>query len=329
MDHKVNWGIIGCGRIAHSFAKGLKVIPNASLVAAASQTSGKAAAFGKTFNIPKIYDNYQNIVADSEIDVIYIATTHNFHFDQAMLALAHGKHVLCEKAFTINAHQAQKLIERAKQKKLFLMEAMWTRFLPCTIKILELVETKIVGDVVHFQADLCKKFPKDPDDRFFNPNLGGGSLLDLGVYPISFASFIFKNPPLKIMSIAHIGDTGVDEQVSYLFEYDKGETAQLTSSIITVIPPEATIIGTEGYIKVPNFTRPTKFLIFRDSSTPKTIEVPYQSTGLNYEAMEVMKCLSEGRLESDTLPLTQTLETMKLMDRLRSQWNLKYPDELS
>ena len=327
MSRTINWGIIGCGRIAAAFAEGLKSLPDAGLTAAASRTEGKAKTFCKKFFIPGCHETYDAIVNDPDVDVIYVATTHNFHFDHARLALEHGKHVLCEKAFTLNAGQAEILIETARKHNRFLMEAMWTRFLPCTRKLLELLAGGIIGEVRLIKADLCKKFPRDPQDRFFNLNLGGGSLLDLGVYPISFAGFIFGGTPADIHSAAHIGATGVDEQAAYLLFYDGGRHAVLSSSLVAALPPDAYVTGGGGYIHVPHFTRPTRFHVYRNESQPETIEMPYESSGLNYEAAEVMRCIRAGKLESEVLPLRETLETMKMMDHIRSQWDLKYPDE--
>ena len=327
MSKKIKWGILGCGRIAYKFAEGLKVLHDAILEAVASRTEGKAEIFGKTFGVQNIYKNYEELVNNPTMDVIYIATTHNFHYDNALLCLNHGKPVLCEKPFTLNAIQAEGLIKTAHNNNLFLMEAMWTRFLPCIVKLNELLEKGILGEIQHFKADFGIKQKLDPKGRSFNPDLGGGALLDLGIYPISFARMIYKQSPSEIKSNAYIGETGVDEKSCYLFEYENGQTAMLSSSNRLVMPHDAFIFGTKGYLEIPDFYHPSKMILNLEGKRKKTIKMPFKSTGYNYEAKEVMNCLIDGKLESEIMPLDETLGIMKTMDILRSQWHFKYPGE--
>jgi predicted dehydrogenase len=322
-----NWGILGCGRIAHAFAIGLKSVPNAELTVVASRTEGKAKMFSETYNVKTFYDNYEDLVNNSSVDVIYIATTHNFHHDNALLCLNHGKHVLCEKTFTLNASQAEEVINTARKHKLFLMEAMWTRFFPCAVKLRELLEEGTIGEIKSFRADFCKRMKVIPEERFLDPNLGGGALLDLGIYPISFASMVYKRPPSLIKSSAYVGETGVDESSSYLFEYENGETAMLSSSFTYTTPHTAFIFGTKGYVEIPNFFHPSNMVLKLERKPKKRIKMPHESIGYNYEAIEVMNCINKGKLESDIMPLDETLEIMKTMDILRSQWGFKYPVE--
>ncbi|MFX1572024.1 MAG: Gfo/Idh/MocA family protein [Promethearchaeota archaeon] len=327
MNIIIRWGIIGCGRIAHKFAEGLKVLPNAILEGVASKTEGKAESFAKIFHGKSIYNNYLELVNNPSVDVVYIATTHNFHYENTRLCLNHGKPVLCEKPFTLNAKQAEELIETARKNKLFLMEAMWTRFLPCIVKLNELLEKKILGEIQHFKADFGIRHKFDPKERSFNPDLGGGALLDLGIYPISFARMIYKRSPSKIMSTAYIGKTNVDEKSCYLFEYENGQTAMLSSSHRLIMPHDAFIFGTKGYMEIPDFYHPSKMILKLEGKRKKVIKVPFKSTGYNYEAKEVMECLNNGKLESKVMPLNETLKIMKTMDTLRSQWHFKYPGE--
>ncbi|NHJ20147.1 MAG: gfo/Idh/MocA family oxidoreductase [Candidatus Lokiarchaeota archaeon] len=327
MGKKIKWGILGCGKIAHKFAEGLKVIPDAILEAVASRTEGKAENFGKLFGVENRYDNYEDLVENAEIDVIYIATTHNFHHENALLCLNHGKPVLCEKPITLNATQTEDLINSARSNNLFLMEAMWMRFIPCIVKLKELLEQGIIGEIKHLTANFGIKKELDSKIRSFNPDLGGGALLDLGIYPISFARMVYKQPPSKIQSSAYIGTTSVDEKSCYLFEYEDGQTAMLSSSHRLIMPHDAFIYGTKGYIQVPDFYHPSEMILKLEGDKKKTINVPFKSTGYNYEAMEVMHCLNTGKLESILMPLDETLEIMKTMDTLRSQWHLKYPGE--
>lgn len=323
----INWGILGCGRIAYMFAEGLNTLHNAKLEAVASKTQNKAESFGKRFGVKNIYNNYEELVENPAVNIIYIATTHNFHYENVILCLNHEKPVLCEKPFTLNAVQAENIIKIAQNKKIFLMEAMWTRFLPCIVKLNELLDMNVLGEIQHFKADFGIKKKLDPKERFFNIELGGGALLDLGVYPISLARMIYKQSPSRIMSSAYIGETGVDEKSCYLFEYENGQTAMLSSSNRLIMPHNASIFGTKGYIEIPNFYHPSKMILKLEDKQTKTIKIPYKSTGYNYEAKEVINCLNNGKIESKIMPLDETLEIMKTMDLLRSQWDFKYPRE--
>ena len=327
MSKIIKWGILGCGRIAHEFAVGLKTLPDAKLEAVASRTEGKAERLAKIFRVKNIYHNYLELVNNPAVNVIYIATTHNFHYENALLCLNHGKAVLCEKPFTLNAIQAEEVINTARKNKLFLMEAMWTRFLPCIVKLNEFLDNGILGEIRHFRADFGIRRKIDLKGRLFNPDLGGGSLLDLGVYPISFARMIYKRSPSKIKSHAYIGETKVDEKSCYLFEYENGQTAMLSSSNRLIMPHNAFIFGTKGYLEIPNFYHPSKMILKLEGKLKKRIKIPFKSTGYNYEAREVMNCLNAGKLESKIMPLDETLEIMKTMDILRSQWGFKYPGE--
>ncbi|MFZ5988115.1 MAG: Gfo/Idh/MocA family protein [Bacillota bacterium] len=328
MGKKIKWGIMGCGKIAHSFAEDLKVLPDAELYAVASKTPGKAEGFAGTYGIQEFYQNYVELVNNPNIDVVYIATTNNLHYDNALLCLNHGKHVLCEKPFTINADQANSLVKAAREKKLFLMEAMWTRFFPCIVELNRILEEKQIGDVKMLRADFGISREPDPTDRKINPDLGGGALLDLGIYPISFASMIFKRPPSKIISSAFLGKTGVDEQSSYVFEYDNGKMALMFSSFLSDTPHEALISGTKGYIRIPDFFHPSRMFV-NINGQERVIEKKHESKGYNFEAQEVMNCILSGRVESDIIPLDETVAIIKVLDELRSQWGIRYPEESS
>ncbi|MHA1730127.1 MAG: Gfo/Idh/MocA family protein [Promethearchaeota archaeon] len=330
---EVNWGIIGSGNIAHSFAQGLSLISEANLEAAASK-SGKAQKFINIHNGKSAYGGesaYKDLVNDPNVEIIYVATTHNFHYENILLCLEHGKPVLSEKPFTINAKQAEKIIKIARKKDLFVMEGMWSRFLPCMVRLRELLDNEkenIIGEVKHVKADFGFTMPFDPEHRAFNPNLAGGALLDLGIYCISLASMIFKQPPEKIKSSAYLGETGVDEQSYYLFEYKDGQTAMLSSSNRVLMPHRAIIAGTKGFIEIPNFSRPNKLEIWIQGRKMQTEKVPFEPKGFQYETIEVMKCLEAGKIESEIMPLDETLEIMKTMDSLRAQWDFKYPEEI-
>ncbi len=311
--------------IAHQFAESLKLIPEAKLVSVASK-SGKQIKFGEKFGVENMYDNYEQLASDPDIDAIYVATIHNLHYENAKLCLEGRKPVLCEKPFTLNAYQAEELIKIARKNQIFLMEGMWTRFNPCVEKIRDMVKLdKKLGEILLIKADFGFKFPYGPEHRGFNLKLAGGSLLDLGIYPISFSSMLLGKPN-KISSSAIIGETGVDIVSNYFLEYDNGATAMLTSSNKLNMPHKALIIGTEGYLEVPNFSRPWKMDYFNGKEI-ETIKIPFEKPGFQFEAIETMNCIKNGKIESDIMPLDETLEIMKTMDTLRSQWGLKYPEE--
>jgi predicted dehydrogenase len=322
------WGIIGCGRIARAFVRGIEKLPDAEVVAAASQSLKRAQTFGVDCKIPRVYGNYEDMLAAETLDAVYVATTHNFHYENTKLCLSHGCPVLCEKAFTVNAVQAAELIALARAKKLFLMEAMWTRFFPCTVKLRELLQSGVVGEVTHLKASFGIRSKKVfPWQRMLSKKLAGGALLDLGIYPVSFARMIFGQPPAEMTSRAKLGWTGVDETSEYFFNYSSGARAELFASFRRAVPHDAVLTGIEGTIHIPDFFHPSRMIITRRGAEPETLEIPYEPTGYQYEAAEVAACLRAGRTESTAMPLDETLEIMRTMDALRAQWDMKYPGE--
>ncbi|MBU4331126.1 MAG: Gfo/Idh/MocA family oxidoreductase [Acidobacteria bacterium] len=323
----LNWGIIGCGRIAAKFARGLQTLKGCRLVAAASLSEGKAERFAVQFGIPRFYTDYETLVRDPDIHIVYIASLHNAHCGNTLLALNNGKHVLCEKPFALNGDQAQQMAEAARSNDLFLMEAMWTRFLPASRKLKRLIDEGGIGEVKHLRAEFGFHVPWDPDDRLHSLPLSGGSLLDLGIYPVSYARWIFGCDPESIQSTADIGRSGVDEQSSYFFSYPGGRSAHLFSSFKVRVQNEALIAGSEGYVRVPNFFHPHKFTVRGAGLTSKKYRIPYRSTGLQYQAEEAMACVRAGKNESPVMPLNESVEIMRTLDALRRQWGLVYPEE--
>jgi len=328
MADKIRWGIIGCGGIAAKFANGLTVLPDAELLAVGSRAENKARGFAEEHNAQRAYGSYEQLAKDADIDAVYIATPHPFHMENTILGLEHGKAVLCEKPFAVNAKQARRMIDTAEDKGLFLMEAMWTRFLPMTRRIKQIVTDGMIGDVRFFQADFCYRNPWNPQHRTLDPELGGGAMLDVGIYPISFASMLFGSQPEDIVSQAHIGETGVDEQSSYLFSYDNGRLAALSSAIRTQALGQALIAGTDGMIKIDStFWRAEKATLITADGKEVIIEEPLESNGSNYQTAEVHDCLRQGKTQSDIMPLAESLAIMETMDKIRNQWGLKYPCE--
>jgi predicted dehydrogenase len=327
MHEKIRWGILGTGNIATSFAKGVVTMDDAELAAVGSRKQATADAYGDRFGVARRYASYEELVHDPDLDVIYIATPHSLHLENMLLCLGAGKAVLCEKPFTINAKQACQAMERARQLKLFVMEATWMRFTPMMVEIRKLLKEKIIGDIRMINADFGIRVDFDPKFRLFDPALGGGGLLDVGIYPLSLAQMILGKPA-RVTGLAELGTTGIDEQSAAVFAYEGGELAVLHSAIRTETPQEATICGTEGWIRIHSpWWMPQVMSIHKPGATPQIVEIPFEANGYTYEAAEVHRCLREGELESPLMPLEETLAVMETMDELRAQWGMRYPME--
>ena len=328
MKEQINWGILATGGIAAAMAKGLARVPDARLAAVGSRTLEAADKFGRRFGIPKKYGSYEELACDPEIDVVYVSTPHNLHYENCLMLINEGKAVLCEKPFTINAGQAAEVITLAREKKSFVLEAMWTRFLPAFVKVREILREGLLGEIRMLNASFGFKAEFDPAHRLFDPSLGGGALLDVGVYPVSFASMVFGQPT-EIESLCHLGKTGVDEQSAALFRYGQGQMAVLAAAVRTEIPRDAYIIGTKGTLRIhaPWWQSQKLTLKFTEKEREKVLKCPFKGNGFSFEAEEVMRCLREGRLESQIMPLEESLSIMKTMDFIRAQWGLKYPME--
>jgi len=327
MKDKIRWGILSTGWIAKKFAEGLSVLPDAEIMAVGSRAQETADAFGDEYGVPHRHASYEALAADPDVDVIYIGTPHPFHKDNAILSLGAGKAVLLEKPFTLNAGEAEEVIALAREKGLFLMEAMWSRYIPIIVKLRELLAEAAIGEVRMLTADLGFRSTFDPKSRLFDPELGGGALLDVGIYPISFASMVLGTPS-RIVSLAHMGQTGVDEQAGIVFGYERGQLAILHTALQTSTAIEATVMGTEGKIRVHSaWFYGTTLTLSIEGRDDEVISLPYEGNGYNFEAAEVNERLREGKLESDVMPLDETLVIMQTLDAIRAQWGFKYPME--
>ncbi len=326
MNKKIHWGIIGTGDIAKKFAAGLRVLSDSELVAVASRTTKTADAFGDLFHVAKRHDNYQSLAQDPDVSVVYISTPHNLHKENTLMCLRAGKSVLCEKPFAINAKEATEMIQFARQRRLFLMEAMWTRFFPLMARVREMITSGVIGEVRMLMADFGYR-SEDQKNWVFDPNFGGGGLLDVGIYPLSLSHLIFGIPN-QITSVSHLGSSGVDEQSAVILGYEGGRLALIASATRTETPQVAYLLGTKGRIHIHSpWWKPQTLTLSVNGRADEVMQIPYQGNGYNYEAAEVARCLREGRTESDTMPLDETLSIMKTMDAVRAQWNLKYPME--
>ncbi len=327
MKNIVRWGILGPGVIAHKFAQGLLLLKDARLTAVASRSLERAEDFARKYEMEKAFGSYEELAACEDVDIVYVATPHPSHRETALLCLKAGKAVLCEKPFTVNASQLEDMILEARSSRVFLMEAMWTRFLPAMVQVREWLGKGLIGDVRMVKADFGFRSGWNPEERLLNPQLGGGALLDVGIYVVSLVSMILGPSPVKVESMAYIGKTGVDEQFSALLGYEEGKIANVSAAVRTNLPGEAWVIGTQGKIRIPAFWCAKSASLMVDGQEDVEFTSDSEGAGYHYEAQEAMNCLREGKLESSVIPLDESLEIMKLLDTIRSQWGLKYPFE--
>ncbi len=324
---KIRWGILGTGRIAGDFATGLAAETDAEIVAVGSRAQHTADEFADRFAIPHRHPSYEALAADPDVDIIYIATPHTLHKENTISCLNAGKAVLCEKPFAINSAEAQEMIDCARTNGIFLMEAMWTRFLPHIREMVRRIEEGQIGDIRLFQGDFCYRAPVNPASRAFNPDLGGGALLDIGVYPISLVHHLLGSPA-RIASLAHLGETGVDELAGMLFQYKDGALAVMSTAVRANTPHSLHISGTKGEIRAHDrWWAPSGFTIHRDGHEQETVRPDFIGNGWNYQAVECGRCLREGLTEHELMPLAESLAIMRLMDGLREDWGLRYPME--
>ena len=319
MSEPLRWGLIGTGGIAATFAADLELTDSGVVAAVGSRRMDSADRFGDRFGVPNRHASYEELVVDPDVDVVYVATPHPSHHANAQLALRAGKPVLVEKAFTMNAEEARDVVATARAEGLFLMEAMWTRFLPHIAQLRGLLDDGVLGEIVTVTADHGQWFAKDPAFRLFAPELGGGALLDLGVYPVSFASMVLGEPE-RIVSVVSPAFTGVDGQTSMVFGYATGAQAVLTCTLSAKSPTRAAIVGTEARIEIDgDFYAPSSFTLISRSGEQTRFDEPHDGRGLRHEADEVARCLREGLLESPLMPLEETISIMATMDAVLAQ----------
>ncbi|HVB51591.1 MAG TPA: Gfo/Idh/MocA family oxidoreductase [Acidimicrobiales bacterium] len=318
MTEPLRWGVLSTGRIAHTFASDLRFTDQGVVVAVGSRSRATADAFGDEFDIPHRHDSYEALVSDDDVDAVYVGTPHPMHFANAMLALEHRKPVLVEKAFTMTAQEARDLVGHARSTGLFLMEAMWTRFLPHVVALRELVSQGALGEIVTFEADHGQWFEIDPTSRLFAPELGGGALLDLGVYPVSFASMLLGTPS-RLTALVDSAFSGVDGQASMLFGYANGAHAVLTCTSSARTPTRACVSGTRARVEIDgDFYAPSSFSLIDRDGHAERYEFDSQGRGLHYQVDEVARCLRAGLTESPVMPLDESVAIMQTMESVLS-----------
>ncbi len=316
MTEPVRWGIISTGGIAHKFVDDLQYTEGDIAVAVGSRSLESATAFADQYNISSRYGSYEEMVRDPDVDVVYVGTPHPMHFENAKLALENGKPVLVEKPFTMTEREATDLVDLARSRNLFLMEAMWTRCLPHIAAVRELIADGEIGEIVAVEADHGQRFEYDPSSRWFSPELGGGALLDLGVYPVSFASMLLGEPEAMLRMIDY-APTGVDQQMSMIFGYSGGAQSYLNTTTLAKTPTTASISGTKARIEIEgDFYSPSTFSLKGRDVSDRRFEFATRGRGMHYEASEVARCLREGLTESPLMPLDESVAIMRTMERL-------------
>lgn len=321
----IKWGIAGPGIIAEKFAKAVKNVPESELYAVASRSPERGAEFAEKHGIENIFCGYEAMAKDPHVDAVYVSTPHPFHLPVARIFLENGKHVLCEKPLTVNEKEAKELTLIAKKKGVFLMEAMWTRFLPAVKEAVALAHSGAIGEIRSLSADFCYPLGIGEDDKLLDNTMAGGSLLDVGVYCLHFADLFLGRHPDKIFATGRV-DGGVDLSADILLSYPSGATARLSSAMDHSKPASAYIFGSDGNIFIPDFYK-ARELYLRRGEEENHIELPPLGDGFEEEIIEVCQCIKEGKTESDSLPHSVSLELLKLTDTIRKQIGVIYPFE--
>jgi len=321
----VRWGILGTGGIAHAFATALMETPGAVLAAVGSRSVDSAEKFGREFGSPAAYGSYDALCHANDIDIIYIGTPHTMHAENALMALGAGKAVLCEKPFAMHLGQAERVVALARQKKLFLMEAMWTRYMPALAELQRMIAAGDIGVPQQLHADFGFLAPTDPAHRVNDRALGGGALLDLGIYPLSIATAIM-GPVSKVQALAQMSATGVDAQTGFTLLHEGGAMSICSCSLLAKTTNELTVSGPLGRVRMDAmFHRSASVTVTFASGVAHTVATPYLGNGYVHEALEASRCIREGLLESPGMTLDQTLSLMRTLDTIRSQIGLHYP----
>ena len=324
----MNWGILATGTIARKFADTVNAMDDQKLIACASRSLDKANTFAEQFSIPKAYGSYEEMLLDTDIDAIYIATPNNLHYENCVMCLNAGKHVLCEKPFTPTRAEAEKLYALAEEKGLFIMEAFWIRFLPALRKMQEIIKNGEIGDVVYARSEYGFIASGARKERKFDSSLAGGALLDIGIYNLGFIRMVMSDAqPVSFESQYHINEYGTDDFSTILLKYADGKSATVTTSIGLQIPRFAAVYCTKGSILLDNFQQATKFTVEVNGQAAYVVELPYDINGFEYQIREVQRCVDLSMTTSDILRKEDTLETLELMDKIRESWGMKFSFE--
>lgn len=329
---KVKWAIMGAGHVSHKFAKSFHDgIGDGELYAVASRTMDKAVDFATTYGIKHAYGTYEEMLKDDDVDMVYVASPHGLHKEHVLMCIESGKGVLCEKAFSINKKEAQLMVDKARDKGTFLMEAMWTRFLPATRAIEQYIDEGKLGDIRFIKVNIGFNGVYDPEWRLYKRELGGGAILDIGIYAMSFISMIKKQQPKTIKAIGNFAPTDVDSDCLSIMQYEDGSMAEILLSISTAMAHKIEIIGTKGTLIIPSVTSPKSAYLLRDNKKEEIIHEPYETdgyTGFEYQIQEANSCFIHGKLASSRMTLEETVDIMGVLDRLRRAIGVTYPNDM-
>ena len=327
MSKNIRWAILGAGKIAVSFVNDFVAVTGAKLVGVAARDKSKASEFAAKYSLP-MWFNYKELYESNEVDAVYLATTHNFHFEQCRQCLVHGKHVLLEKPATLNDREFKELSDLAHKNNLFLMEAMWTWLLPPIIQVQKWIEEGRIGEVKVIEASFGFPMEKNLTGRLYNINLAGGALYDLGVYPIAFATLFTNSKPNKVVASSVLAETGVDERTGIILQYDQ-VTASLYTSMINIMNNKAFIYGDKGYIEIPEFFKATTAILYDDHHNEVEKYTDDRTTkGYNYEIQHATDCIAAGKIESPVVTHESTIIVQEILTEVRRQIGLSYPGEL-
>ncbi|GGN40385.1 Gfo/Idh/MocA family protein [Streptomyces fuscichromogenes] len=319
---KFRWGVVGPGGIAIRFAEAMRLSGRGEIVAVASRSQERADAFGDRFGISARYDSFAALAADPNVDVVYVATPNSEHETHTLECLRAGKHVLCEKPFAMDANQARVMVAEARARGLFLMEAIWSRFLPAYRSMVEIITEGRIGEPLQVEADFGVRMPKDPNARLFRPELGGGALLDLGLYPVQLCQMVLGAPE-AIVANGVIGDTGVDEQIAAVLRHPGGRLGVATAGLRVHTSRAARISGSDGWIDLPAYMHCPRSLTVNVKAgreyTAEHIDASHEGNGMQFEIDEVHRCLTEGLTESPIMPLADTIAIAETLDAIRVQ----------
>ena len=327
MTNTVRWGILGTGRIARDFATALRDTPGATIAAVASRERATADEFADAFDIPLRLAGYDGMAACADVDLVYIGTPHAMHTENALAMLAGGKGVLCEKPFALNRPQAEQVVALARSRRVFLMEAMWTRFMPAFAEVRRILDSGVLGEVSQASADFGFAASGGPEARLFNPALGGGALLDVGIYPLSITAYLLGNVE-AVRAQAELGPTGVDLQTVFTLRHAGGALSTCACSLKARTPGLLTLSGPNGQLRLDApFHRPPTITLLLAGAAPRTISTPYLGNGYVHEAVEAQRCWHAGLIESPAMTHDQTLHLMGVLDEIRKQTGVKYPGD--
>jgi predicted dehydrogenase len=322
----MRWGVVGPGAIATGFADAMQHVEGGVITAVASRSGERANAFGDRFGIPTRYADYAALAEDPEVDVVYVSTPHSRHEVDTLRLLEGGKHVLCEKPFALNARQARRMVAAARSRGLFLMEAIWSRFLPAYRSLVDIIGSGKIGEVLLVEADFGFQRPVDPEHRLFRLDLGGGGLLDLGIYPLQLSSLLLGTAE-HVAAEGVVGETGVDEAVAAVLRFSGGQLGVIKAALRMKRACTARITGTDGVIEVPAFMHCPNSLTLQSAAGVEEIDGSYEGNGLRFEIEEVHRLLAAGSTESRVMPLDETIALASTLDAIRAQIGVAYPDE--